>query len=168
MDGHRKDLNKNDSEDLEEIKRTLTDPQENDANVFNLINFFNNRSSASAPQSPVESKGFNFPSRGHSIPDLSNILPINLNMAHVAEIETLKASRSGLKAWVTRSINSIKEMQGKTLTLNVLQKQEAFINERINRILEIEEKINDVYVKHRVSESDPARVADADEMHKFI
>ena len=170
MENHRLDLNKKDSADLEDIKCALTDPLENDnANVFSLINYFNNRSSASAPNTPVESKGFNFPSLGRSIPDLSVILPINLNMAHVSEIEDLKASRSGLKAWITRSLNSVKEMRGnKTLTLSLLQKQETFINERINRILEIEEKINEIYVKHKVSESDSTRVSDADEMHKLI
>ena len=170
MENHRLDLSKEDSKDLENLKYSLTESLENDSgNVLSLVEFFNKRSSVSAPNTPVETKCFNFPSHSHSNPDLRNILPIDLKMSHVNEIEPLKASRAGLKAWITRYVNSIKEMQSSgSLTLCKLQKQESLINERINRIFEIEEKISEIYIKYKVSESDEARLKDADETHSFI
>ena len=170
MENHRLDLSKEDSKDLENLKYSLTESLESDSgNVLSLVEFFNKRSSVSAPNTPVETKCFNFPSHSHSNPDLRNILPIDLKMSHVNEIEPLKASRAGLKAWITRYVNSIKEMQSSgSLTLCKLQKQESLINERINRIFEIEEKISEIYIKYKVSESDEARLKDADETHSFI
>ena len=171
MENHRSDLSKDDSEDLENLKYSLTESLEKDSssNVLSLIDLFNKRSSVSVPNSPVESKSFNFPVRSNSIPDFSGILPINLKMSHTSEIEPLRASRAGLKAWVTRYVKSITDMQSKgTLTLCKLQKQESLINERINRILEIEEKISEVYIKYKIAENDPAREKDADETHSFI
>ena len=170
MENHRSDLSKDDSDDLENLKYSLTESLEKDSgNVLSLIDLFNKRSSVSAPNSPVESKSFNFPVCGSSILDLSGVLPINLKMSQSSEIEPLRASRAGLKAWVTRYVNSITEMQNSgTLTLCKLQKQESLINERINRILEIEEKISEVYIKYKIPENDPTRQKDADETQLFI
>ena len=82
MENHRSDLSKDDSEDLENLKYSLTESLEKDSssNVLSLIDLFNKRSSVSVPNSPVESKSFNFPVRSNSIPDLSGILPINLKI----------------------------------------------------------------------------------------
>ena len=60
MENHRLDLSSKDSEDLENLKYSLTESLEQDSgNVLSLVIFFNNRSSVSAPNTPVDYKSFN-------------------------------------------------------------------------------------------------------------
>ena len=106
MDNHRLDLSKEDGANLENLKEDLTESLENESkNVIELVNYFNRGASVSAPNSPSRCKVPKWPVRGHSIPDLSNKFPINLNMSLTSELEPLRATRTGLKEDLSAEID---------------------------------------------------------------
>ena len=169
----RKDLNDSDKSDIDQIKRDLTDSCEYDdqLDLPHLIEFFNKRSCVSEPTTPSKGLKSRPPVvRNTSLIGLDKIVGIKTKMSDMeSELAPLRRRRGGFKGQVTQIVNNVKQLHdAKTLTLSMLSKQEKVLNERINKIFEVEEEISEIYDSYEVLISDEGRLTDSKATLKFI
>ena len=121
----RKDLSQLETDEIEELKHSLTESieYEDAQSVSNLlnkpfeglsvrerVNWFDARASAleskSVPSSPTTNYKFELPIRTKSVIDLRLVEPVVFNMS-LSDLEPLKSSCKDLKSWISRIVKEM-------------------------------------------------------------
>ena len=135
--------------------------------VREILKTFESRGS-SAPTSPVKQKR---PSV--TLSTRSGSCSSFFNMALSQEVQTalapLKKTRRGYKSWVTRSINNVVAEDGAgTLTCGAFTIKYDAIKNAMNKVVNVQDQISQVFDNNGVSESQADRVADEQETAEFL
>ena len=101
--------------------------------------------------------------------DLISVLP-NLTMVNMeAELNSVRPSQRSHKSWITRLLNDAEKAKTRgTLTLDKLKRISRQIEDQINKILDYERQVYEIYTRHKVAEDDPTREAAAAEIFYFV
>ena len=101
--------------------------------------------------------------------NLFSVLP-NLTMVNLeAELNSVRPSQRSHKSWITRLLNDAQKAKTRgTLTLDKLKRISRQIEDQINKIIDYERQVYEIYTRHKVAEDDPNREAAAAEIFEFV
>ena len=135
--------------------------------VRDKIKTFESRG-ASAPTSPVKQRrpSVTLINRSGSC---NSFFKMALSEAVQTALAPLKKSRRGFKAWVTRTISKVVEEEGAgTLTSGAFTIKYDSIKDSMDKVVKVQDQINQVFDNYNVNENHPERVADEQETDEFL